>query len=184
MSETRLLGGHFRPVLPLAALTVVLSLLPAFAADTYIRARVDEDGQLRILTSGGQTIEPKKEGEQVGFAKPEIAPDGDAVGWLAEYPNCCTSYQIPLKLLIHTNGSVRTFTGTGLPIWEWGFQAGGAQFAFQQEAVHGGLGVHYELRDVATGRLLADYDPPVGPDNRTLPAQNVPRWVAELDRGR
>jgi hypothetical protein len=103
------------------------------------------------------------------------------VEWLAEYPNCCTSYPIPLKLVIYTDGSVRTFTGSGLPVWQWGFQAGGTQFAFEQETVHGGLGVHYELHDVATGRLLAEYDPAVGPDNRVLTKQNVPQWVAELD---
>lgn len=168
-----------------AALAVaLLTLSSAFAAETYVRATVDEDGQLRVLTAGGQTIEPKKELGQLGFTKPQISPNGGAVGWLAEYPNCCTSYPIALKLMIYTNGSVRTFTGTGLPVWRWGFQAGGTQFAFQQETVHGGLGVHYELRDIATGQLLAEYDPGVGPDNRPLPLQNVPKWVADLDASR
>jgi len=182
MSETRFLGGRFIPVLTLAALAVVsLSRVPAVAGDIYIRATVDPDGQLRILTAGDQTLEPKKEREQVGFANPQISPDGGAVGWLAEYPNCCTSYPVPLKLMIQTNGSLRTFTGTGLPVWQWGFQTRGTQVAFRQETVHGGLGVHYELREVATGRLLAQYDPVVGPDNQALPTQNVPPWVAELD---
>ncbi len=167
----------------LASLVMVslVSLLPAFPADKYVRATVDEDGQLRIMTVAGQTIEPPKEREQVGFAKPQISHDGGAVGWLAEYPNCCTSYPIPLQLIILRNGSLRTFTGNGLPIWHWGFQAGGSQFAFQQETVHGGLGVHYELREVISGSLLAEYNPAVGRDNRTLPSQNIPKWVTELD---
>jgi hypothetical protein len=53
--------------------------------------------------------------------------------------------------------------------------------AFRQETVHGGLGVHYELRDVVTGLLVASYDPPVGPDNVRVAPENVPEWVAELD---
>jgi len=182
MSKTRFPGSHFVSVLTLAALAVAwLSLLPAFAADTYVRATVDSDGQLRILTSAGQTLEPKKEIEQVGFADPQISPDGGAMGWLAQYPNCCTSYPIPLKLMIQANGSVRAFTGNGLPVWRWEFQAGGTQVAFRQETVHGGLGVHYELREVATGRLVAEYDPAIGPDNQALPTQNVLPWVAALD---
>jgi hypothetical protein len=185
MSEIRFLSGQSRRVVALVVLAVALgSLLPALAADTYLRATVDGDGQLRIVMAGGQTVEPMKEKEQLGFAKPQVSPDGGAVGWLAEYANCCTSYPIPLKLMIYKNGSVRVFTGTGLPIWRWGFQGGGSQFAFQQETVHGGLGVHYELRDVATGRLLAEYDPAVGPDSRPLPSQNVPKWAAELDATR
>jgi hypothetical protein len=87
-------------------------------------------------------------------------------------------------LLILMDGAVRTFSGNGLPVWRWGFLADGTQFAFQQETVHGGLNVHYGLRDVATGRLLAEYDPVVGPDNRPLPSQSVPMWVAELDARR
>jgi hypothetical protein len=176
------LGRRVTRVLPLTG--VILALLSQsapFAADTYVQATVNEAGQLRIVTAAGQTIEPTKEPDQVGFAKPLISPDGGAVGWLAQYPNCCTSYPIPLKLMILTNGRVRAYTGTGLPVWHWKFQAGGRQFSFRQETVHGGSGVHYELRDVSTGRLLAEYDPPVGRDNQPLPRQNVPKWVAGLD---
>ncbi|HKE86091.1 MAG TPA: hypothetical protein VKB50_20165 [Vicinamibacterales bacterium] len=159
---------------------LLLSLSSAAAAERYVRATVGEDGQLRIATAAGRTIEPIKETDQVRFAKPEIAPGGGAVGWLAEYANCCTSYPIALKLMIRSGDRVRAFAGNGLPIWQWGFQSGGSQFAFHQETVHGGLGVHYELRDVASGRLIARYDPAVGADNQVLPSQNVPAWVAEL----
>jgi hypothetical protein len=178
--------GRCIRVLPLAALAVVLpSAWPAFAAATYLRATVDPDGQLRIVTTAGRTIAPIKDSEQVGFAKPQISPDGGAVGWLAEYPNCCTSYPVPLKLqVMHADGRIRTFTGRGLPIWRWGFLPSGKQLAFQQETVHGGLGIHYELRDVASGRLIAEYDPAAGPDSQPLPSQSVPRWVAELDARR
>ena len=124
---------------------------------------------------------PEKDAEQVGFDKPAISKDGRAVGWVALYPNCCTSYSIPLKLVVLSNGRARTFTGSGLPVWEWSFRSGGKRVAFGQETVHGGLGIHYEMRDVATGRLIAEYSPPYDRDNRPLPNGGVPKWVVELN---
>ena len=156
-----------------------LSLAPA-AVETYVQAVVDPGGQLRIQTKDGREIVPRKEPDQVAFDKAAISPDGHAVGWLAQYPNCCTSYPIPLKLVIYASGKLRTFTGSGLPVWRWRFQAGGKQVSFEQETVHGGIGVHYELRDITTGRLIAKYDPKPPPDATGDP----PKWVAELDSER
>ncbi len=166
---------------------LLLALVPpstVLAADIYVSATIDDHGQLRIVTKGGREIVPMKEREQVGFRQPRISEDGRVVGWLAEFPNCCTSYPIPLKLVLYLNGRVRMFTGIGLPVWQWGFQDGGKRVAFEQETVHGGLGVHYELRDVANGRLIAEYGPEVGPDNQALPVQNVPQWVEQLNAQR
>jgi len=53
--------------------------------------------------------------------------------------------------------------------------------AFEQETVHGGMGIHYELRDVATGRLMAQYDPPEAREGAPTPEQATPVWVADLD---
>jgi hypothetical protein len=79
----------------------------------------------------------------------------------------------------HRGGNLRTFAGTGLPIWRWRFQAEGKQVAFEQETVHGGTGIHYELRDVATGELVAKYDP----DTDAQMTARPPRWVAEVGSG-
>ena len=169
---------------PLALLSVVSLLLASqssFAADIYVQASIDQAGQLRIVTGNGREIVPRKDAEQVGFEKPAISEDRGSVGWLALYPNCCTSYPIPLKLMVLSNGRMRTFTGNGLPVWLWSFQSSGKRVAFRQETVHGGLGTHYELRDVATGRLIATYNPAVGPDNQPLAIQDVPTWVEELN---
>jgi hypothetical protein len=35
--------------------------------------------------------------------------------------------------------------------------------------------------DIATGHLIAEYDPTVGPDNQPLARQNIPTWVEELN---
>ena len=157
---------------------------PCSAADRYVRATVTAKAQLQIVTSDGRAIVLSKEPEQVGFDRIAIAADGRSVGWVALYPNCCTSYPIPLKLFVYSSGRLHTFTGSGLPIWQWQFAAGGRQIAFGQETVHGGLGVHYELREVRSGRLIAEYTPPVTPDNRPVPNQKVPTWVTELNRMR
>ena len=135
---------------------------------------------LRIERAKGRAVVLRKDGEQVGFDKLAISKDGRSVGWLALYPNCCTSYPIPLKLRVCSRGHVRTFEGD-LPIWRWKFTGDGRQVSFEQETVHGGLGIHYELREVATGRLIAQYDPPPGTEGEPPPSQGAPPWVAELD---
>ena len=103
---------------------------------------------------------------------------------MAQYPNCCTSYPIPLALVVYSNGIKRSYTGNGLPVWKWRFVGPGSQVAFRQEIVHGGLGVNFELRDVLSGDLVAEFSPTVGPDGQPLPGQRVPEWVAMLDAAR
>ncbi len=158
--------------------TVLLGLAsPLPAADTYLQASTDQAGQLRIATKDGREIVPKKEAGQVGFDKAAISPDGRSVGWSALYPNCCTSYPIPLKLVIYASGRVRTFA-EGLPVWQWCFVAGGKQVAFFQETVHGGRGTRHELREVVTGRLIAVYEPAPEPDTDL---RGVPKWLCKAD---
>jgi len=103
-----------------------------------------------------------------------LSDDATTVGWLALYPNCCTSYPIPLALVIYRNGHVLRRFKNSMAIWHWQFEAGGRQVAFEQETVHGHLSVHYELHDIASGRLLADYDGDPRPD--------APDWVRDVSR--
>ncbi|HEX2225202.1 MAG TPA: hypothetical protein VHN15_13460 [Thermoanaerobaculia bacterium] len=182
MLQKRSLGSRWAAVVVFLAMGATLHLVsPARAsAERYVQATVDEQGQLTILTEDGRSIVTAKDHEQVAFSNPQVSPDGSSVGWLAEYPFCCTSYPIPLKLVIYSKDATRTFTGSGLPIWDWQFRADGKQVAFRQETVHGGAGVHYEWRDVVSDRLLAEWEPEVGIDNRPLPAANLPEWVRDL----
>lgn len=173
-----------RWLVPLAAVTILLIASPIQAADRYTSASADAAGTLHITTGDGRVISLPKELDQVDCDRIAISSDGLSVGWLARYPNGATSYPIPLKLLVYSAGKVRTYRGKELPVWQWHFTAGGKQIAYQQETVHGGLGVHYELRDVASGRLVAEYTPTVGPDNRPELTQNPPAWVLELDAKR
>ena len=122
----------------------------------FASAEVDTQGQLHIHTTDGKEITPAKDPTQVGFDKPAVSPDKHAVAWLALYPNCCTSYPIPLNLVMYSGGKVSRFAGHGLPIWKWCFLEGGKKIAFEQETVHGNMGVHYELHDVENGVNVSD----------------------------
>jgi len=158
----------------LVALLLATCPVPRLTAQapTYQRALVDSAGQLHLWTTAGQEVTPPPDSGQVGFEQPQIAPGAAAVGWLALYPNCCTSYPIPLRLVVLVGDERRLFSGSGLPIWRWAFLAGGTRVAFYQETVHGGSGQHYELRDLVSGRLVAAYDP-----GDSLPQ---PVWVQAL----
>jgi hypothetical protein len=146
------------------------------APETYVQASVIAGDQLRIVTKDGRVILPKRQPDQVSFDKVTISPDGHAVGWQAMFPNCCAWYPLPLQLVVYSNGTEHRFSGNQLPVWRWAFQTEGKQVAFEQETVHGELGVHYELREVATGQLAAEYNP-----DPKAAAGDAPRWVTELN---
>ena len=164
----------------LCAVLLVGPALRGQSAEQYIRAVVNKAGQLQIETAAGQTIMIDPSEEQVGFDKVAIAPDGLSVGWVGLRENCCTSYPIPTRLTVYVQGTRHTFEGEGLPVWTWKFLDAGRQVAFHQETVHGGLGNHCELHDVATGRLIAEWSPTIDPSGRALPKQSPPKWVTKL----
>jgi len=84
-----------------------------------------------------------------------VADDRRAVGAQAMFGNCCTSYDIPLQLVIYSRGKTHRFEG-GLAIFDWHFADGGKRVAFSQQTVHFTCSVHWELRDTATERLVAE----------------------------
>jgi hypothetical protein len=165
---------------------VVLMSYPTAAqtprSGTYASAEIDAAGRLRITTSSGRTITVPKERDQSSFANPVVSTDRTAVGAQANYPNCCTSYDIPLQLIVYAGGKVHRFKGTGLPIFVWHFADGGTRVAYGQEPVHFGCETHYELRDVQSERLLAAADIPQPCGLRPDPPETtVPEWVKALN---
>ncbi len=149
--------------------------------ETYQSVAIDAKGSLVITTSDQKTILVPKEGEQSSFSEPILSSARTAVGAQAEFPNCCTSYDIPLQLVIYANGKVHRFTGNGLPIFQWHFADGGTRVAFGQEPVHFGCSIHYELRDVQSERLIDSADIPEPCGQILEPrAVKIPKWVTEL----
>jgi hypothetical protein len=150
-------------------------------AETYESATIDANGHLVIVKTGGQTVLVRKEGEQTAFSAPTISPAKTAVAAQAMFANCCTSYDIPLQLVVYARGKAHRFKGVGLPIFQWGFADGGTQIAFGQEPVHFACATHYELRDIESEGLIeaVDVPRPCGqiPDPKPV---KIPEWVARL----
>ena len=113
------------------------------------------DGTLQIVTTDGRTIAVPKEETQTTVAEPFVSPDRTAVGATGEYTSCCTSYDIPLQLIIYSNGRVHRYSGAlGSAIFEWHFVDRGQRVAFGAQTVHFGCDVYWRLVDIRTDRLV------------------------------
>jgi hypothetical protein len=149
--------------------------------ETYKSAVIDAEGSLRITTADRGTIVVPRVGEQSAFREPILSADRTAVGAQVDYPNCCTSYDIPLQLVVYAKGRLHRFGGIGLPIFQWHFADRGSRVAFGQETVHFSCAVHYELRDIQSERVIesAEVPQPCGqvPDPKPV---KVPKWVSAL----
>ena len=173
----------------IAALFVALA--PAFLSaqtrevsapsETYQSAAIDADGNLAIVTTTDQRVIVRKEGDQKSFSAPVISADRTAVAAQSLVGNCCTSYDIPVQVVVYARGKVHRFTGAGMTIFKWGFADGGARIAYGQEPVHFGCGIHYELREIESERLIESIDVPEPcgqiPNPKPVP---IPDWVAKL----
>jgi hypothetical protein len=171
-------------IIALCTVSTAMSQLRSAApqlAETYESATVDRNGHLTIVKTGGQIVLVRKEGEQTAFSAPVISPARTAVATQAMFGNCCTSYDIPLQLVVYAGGKTHRFTGVGWPIFQWGFADGGTRIAYGQEPVHFSCVTHYELRDIESERLIdaVDVPQPCGqtPDPRPV---KMPDWVASL----
>ena len=125
------------------------------AQTTFHRADVDSTGQLRIVLSNQRTIRPPKDSDQVAFEQVSLSSDHRAVGRVALYPNCCTTYPIPMKLVLLRVDGGRTVIASEMPIWQWGFAADGRSVVIREAPLHGDAPMFYELHDMRTGRLIA-----------------------------
>jgi hypothetical protein len=119
--------------------TVCLAWSNAYSAVEC--TELSEDGQeLVIHLKGGQVVLAPRTGEgQSRFSDVKISSNGRYVGWLAQYPNGCTSYSLPQSLVVH-NGLqiVRTISANGPSIFEWKFGESSKTIAYKQEFPHGG----------------------------------------------
>lgn len=145
----------------------------AGAAVSYLAASVDAKQRLHVTTADHRELMPPLEGRQVGFDRPAISKDHRSVGWLAMFPGCCTAYPLPVELDVFKGGRiVRRFKGDGRAIFRWAFEDGDTRVALYQDFPHGQGGGHFELRDLATGKLVARYDKP--------PSLAAPQWVRDV----
>jgi hypothetical protein len=154
-------------------------------SETYASATIGASGDLVIARANGMSIVVRKEVEQTSFSTPILSSERNAVAAQAMFANCCTSYDIPLQLVVYARGQVHRFTGIGLPIFQWGFADSGTRIAYGQETVHFACETHYELRDVESERLIEAVNVPQPCGQIPDPAPvKIPKWVEELIAGR
>lgn len=148
------------------------------SAGRFVTANVDPAQEhLVITTSDGRTIEPPKIPEQVGFDHPRISADGQYAGWLALYQNCCTSYPVPLTLVVlGQDGRRRLFRGPAA-IFGWCFVPSRKAVAYRQEVLHGSSSITFELRRIADGKLLSTFVQPGEMDTKEPGHQRLPAWA-------
>jgi hypothetical protein len=147
---------------------------------TVISAYVDDAdaGNVHFLFSDGDEFTPPKnltnsQGRQVGADSARIASDWQTIGWLATFPNCCTSYPIPMALVSYKlRHPVRKIESDQM-IWRWMFVAGGSEVAFVQGPTHGTDIGDYKLCDTKTSKLLSNLYGPL--------SDNSPKWAKALD---
>jgi hypothetical protein len=156
------------------ALSSAVAQTPARSNPQIDRVYADQDGTVHVALVGGKSATIRKEKDQVGADDFKVASDGRTAGWTELYPNCCTSYPIPLAIAVYRDGRVRRRFRPTLMIYRWQFWEDGRQIAYCSGTVHGDQGVTCELHDVASGRELASFD--------GLPDERSPAWARALQR--
>ena len=146
----------------LTALLCVITASLQLASGQVSKGLIDKiyianDGQVHIVERGIDVVAPK-ETDQVACQDPKLAEGGQVAGWLVDFSDCCTSYPLPLSLVIYRNGRVIQRFQPGQSIWDWKFLNNGKQVAFWMGPTHGDFEPHFELHEVSDGRLLATWD--------------------------
>lgn len=158
------------PVILGFLIAVLLSQPAAMSArgkrGSIVHVYVDSEGALHLVDAAGHDTKASREKDQVAFSSPQVAGDDQTVGWLAEFPNCCTSYPIPLTLVIYRDGKIIQRLKPGLMIVDWRFRMEGKQVAFCTNTVHGNSAPHCELHDVNSAQLLEQFDGNTGERSR------------------
>ncbi len=161
-------------------LCLALLVLPALALAASFTSftLAGDQSSLRVLKSDGSHFDAPKYADQVGFSEPRISADGKHIGWLALYPNCCTSYPIPLALVVlDETQQLHSFDGIKIAVFSWCFMPNARAVGYAQTVVHGSNFQHFEMRAIADGRLLSQYDYPHEDADNALARKRAPHWV-------
>ncbi len=160
-------------ILIVCVMLLELTLRNAGASSKLIATvNIGSDKQVHIVNDDGREYIVPKVKDQVDCTAPKIAEDKRTAGWLIDSDNCCTSYPIPLMLVIYRNGKIIQRFEPGQSIWDWQFVKGGSQIAFWIGPTHGASTPHFELHNVRGGQLIAEWDGHV--------SEAHPEWVSGL----
>jgi hypothetical protein len=148
-----------------------------------------ETGPLHIIYSDGtetlQTLPPLKAStgkeivfNAVGFSGVELAQDRQTLGWTINVENCCTSYSIPLSVVVFQHKQVLHTFNQGQMVWSWMFLEGGKQVAVVFGPTHGPEVGDYRLYNVKTGKLSSEVWGDA--DTQSLKT-DAPDWAKRLE---
>jgi len=156
-----------------AAFCVVLGFHSDVQKPIYRAVKFDEKGQLIIELASGSNVKPPKLPSQIAFEDARISPDGEIVGWLADYPFPGATKADPISgtLVLYRAGHIIQDFRTGQVFWSWKF-ADAHKVAYCTGPTHGGAG-ECDLRDIASRRILARWFPDGG-------NANPPAWAQGL----
>lgn len=126
-----------------------------------------ETGPLHVVYDDGteivETLPPLEASTEketvfndVGFADVQLAEDRQTLGWTINVENCCTSYSIPLSVVVFRDKKVLHTISPGLMIWSWKFVDGGKKVEVVSGTVHGSDVGDDQVYDVQSGKLLSD----------------------------
>ena len=162
----------------LAVLAAFISVSANAQSPFASLALIESGAKLEIRDRSGSTWPAPKQDDQVGFQSPKISPGGRYAGWLALSPNCCTSYPIPLALLVlDSRGQLHEFTGQQ-STFGWCFERGGTAVAYKRALLHGATPEVFELRRIRDGALLRTFTVPVEVSTGEASMPKLPKWAS------
>ena len=85
-----------------------------------------------------------------------MAQDRQTLGWTINVENCCTSYSIPLSVVVFQHKHVLHTLEQGQMVWSWMFLEDGKQVAVVFGPTHGPEVGYYQLYDVKTGKRVSE----------------------------
>ncbi len=158
---------------------LIAAMIPAHAKQAPVtRAYGDQYGAVHIIRSDGkETIIPKQRGA-AGVDDVKIAPDGQTVGWLVDWPNPDKYREwetLPMTLVVWRKGRVVQRFSAASVFWGWAFWNGSEQVAYNVGGTHGWAG-EYDLCDIATGRTIRNMYVDANAD-----FDKLPDWVKAID---
>jgi len=113
----------------------------------------------------------------VGFSDVGLARDRQTLGWAVNVQNCCTSYPVPISLVVFRNKRVLHTFEQGQMVWSWMFVDDGEQVAVVFGPVHGAEVGDYRLYGVKSGKLMSEV---FGDAETQSLKMDAPHWAKQL----
>jgi len=178
------------PVMAQPAKPAKDAVIVSYCIDEAAKKAGYETGPIKITYSDGtqftESLPPLEKStpeeivrNDVGITDPKLADDKQTLGWTVNSENCCTSYSVPLGLVIYKSGKIIRHIDGPPMVWNWMFVDKGKRVAVVWGTVHFAETIDYKLYDVKTGHTISE----VYSDEKTLLLRaNAPKWAKQLEQ--